>query len=248
MGTQRLEGSLWQEIPSLAPSARLTLCTIAAAPHVPRLKEVTSSPQRAQPPPHCWQEPQRGHMTPVSLSSSPSTMSPTSSFLSASSLRLFEGGFGVWGCTPVLCCAESLSGVQLFATPWTSPPGSSVHGDSPGKNSGVGCHALLQGIFPTQGSNPGLPHCQLILYHLKSGTCPTSKPKKEPAVSNRDINGLMDRGAYMSRARSWSNTSRVWQMVGRTWQQGKREITSYRGIGSVVARETTRGEHPSPPL
>ena len=34
-----------------------------------------------------------------------------------------------------------------------SPPGSSVHGDSLGKNTGVGCHALLQGIFPTQGSN-----------------------------------------------------------------------------------------------
>ena len=32
-----------------------------------------------------------------------------------------------------------------------SPPGSSVHGDSPGKNTRVGCHALLQGIFPTQG-------------------------------------------------------------------------------------------------
>ena len=31
-----------------------------------------------------------------------------------------------------------------------SPPGSSVHGDSPGENTGVGCHALLQGIFPTQ--------------------------------------------------------------------------------------------------
>ena len=35
-------------------------------------------------------------------------------------------------------------------------PASSVHGDSPGKNTGVGCHALLQEIFPTQGSNPGL--------------------------------------------------------------------------------------------
>ena len=31
-----------------------------------------------------------------------------------------------------------------------SPPGSSIHGDSPGKNTGVGCHALLQGLFPTQ--------------------------------------------------------------------------------------------------
>ena len=38
-----------------------------------------------------------------------------------------------------------------------SPPGFSVHRDSPGKNTGVGCHALLQGIFPNQGSNPGFP-------------------------------------------------------------------------------------------
>ena len=47
-----------------------------------------------------------------------------------------------------------------------SPPGSSVHGDSPGKNTGVGGHALLQGIFPAQGSNSGLPRCRRILYHL----------------------------------------------------------------------------------
>jgi len=31
---------------------------------------------------------------------------------------------------------------------------------------GVGCHVLFQGIFPTQGSNAGLPHCRQILYHL----------------------------------------------------------------------------------
>ena len=47
-----------------------------------------------------------------------------------------------------------------------SLPGSFAHEDSPGKNTGVGCHALLQGIFPTQGSYPGLPHCRQILYHL----------------------------------------------------------------------------------
>ena len=39
-----------------------------------------------------------------------------------------------------------------------SPPGSSIHADSPGKDTGGGCHALLQGIVPTQGSNPGIPH------------------------------------------------------------------------------------------
>ena len=48
-------------------------------------------------------------------------------------------------------CAWLLSCVQLFATPWTacSLPSSSVHGDPPGKNTGVGRHALLQGNFPT---------------------------------------------------------------------------------------------------
>ena len=47
-----------------------------------------------------------------------------------------------------------------------SPPGSSVHGDSPGNKTGVVCSALLQGILPTQGSNPGLQHCRWIIYHL----------------------------------------------------------------------------------
>ena len=47
-----------------------------------------------------------------------------------------------------------------------TPPGSFVHGNSLGKNTAVGCHALLQGIFPTQGSNSCLPHYRRILYHL----------------------------------------------------------------------------------
>ena len=55
-----------------------------------------------------------------------------------------------------------------------SPPGSSVHGDSPGKNTEVSFHALLQGIFPTQGLNPGLPHCRQIFYHLSHYGSPES--------------------------------------------------------------------------
>ena len=47
-----------------------------------------------------------------------------------------------------------------------SLPGSSVRGDSPSKNTGMGSHFLLQGIFSTQGSNPGLPRCRQILYQL----------------------------------------------------------------------------------
>ena len=57
-----------------------------------------------------------------------------------------------------------------------SLPGSSVHGilqesqwriNLNGKNTGVGSCLLLQGLFPTQGLNPGLPHCRQILYHLR---------------------------------------------------------------------------------
>ena len=41
----------------------------------------------------------------------------------------------------------------------------------PGKHTGVGCYFLLHGIFPTQGLNPGLPHCRQILYHLSHQGC-----------------------------------------------------------------------------
>ena len=47
-----------------------------------------------------------------------------------------------------------------------SPPHSSVHGDSPGNSTGLGCYALLQGIFPTQESNWGLLYCRQIPYQL----------------------------------------------------------------------------------
>ena len=47
--------------------------------------------------------------------------------------------------------------------------------DSPGKNTGVGSLSLLQGIFPTQGSNPGLPHCRQILYQLSHRGSPDKR-------------------------------------------------------------------------
>ena len=56
-------------------------------------------------------------------------------------------------CDPMDC---SLPGSEEPLSPWNFP----------GKSTGVGCHFLLQGIFPTQGSNWGLPHCRQMLYHL----------------------------------------------------------------------------------
>ena len=53
-----------------------------------------------------------------------------------------------------------------------SPPGSSVHGDPPGKNTGVGCLALLQGIFPIQEWNLRL----LRFLHWQAGSLPLATP------------------------------------------------------------------------
>ena len=53
-----------------------------------------------------------------------------------------------------------------------SQPCSSIHGIFPGKNTGVGCHFLLQGIFPTQGLSPGCPHCKQMLYRLSHQRSP----------------------------------------------------------------------------
>ena len=55
---------------------------------------------------------------------------------------------------------------QPLKTPWTGPTRLLCPWDSPGKNAEAGSHSLLQGIFPTQGLNPGLLCCRWILYHL----------------------------------------------------------------------------------
>ena len=75
------------------------------------------------------------------------------------------------------------SHVRLFATPWTVACQAPLPWDVPGRNTGAGCHFLLQGIFPTQGSLVGNPsihniytyvyslnlHNVIRLLHLKAG-------------------------------------------------------------------------------
>ena len=61
---------------------------------------------------------------------------------------------------------KSLSHVWHFATPWTRP------------EYGVDSFSLLQGIFPTQGSNPGLPHCRRILYQLSHKGRPFTRSRE----------------------------------------------------------------------
>ena len=70
--------------------------------------------------------------------------------------------------TMTLKVVLAFSGLYLLshATPWAAVCQASLFMNSPGKKTGVGCHSLLQGIFPTQGSNPDLLHFRQILYHL----------------------------------------------------------------------------------
>ena len=72
-------------------------------------------------------------------------------------------------CVRACVCVCVQQHVQLFATPWT------ILWNSPGQNTGVDSLSLFQGIFPTQGLNPGLPHCRWILYQLSRQGGPDSR-------------------------------------------------------------------------
>ena len=72
-----------------------------------------------------------------------------------------------------------------FLCPW----------DSSGKNTGVSCHAFLQGIFPTQGLNPSLLYCRQILYCLSHQGSPDLNLKSKIKIFNsaREENWKMER-------------------------------------------------------
>ena len=100
------------------------------------------------------------------------------------------------GKPPFMCmCLATQTFLILCDTMDYSLPGSIVHGDSPDKITEVevGCHALLQGIFPTQGSNPGLKNCRWILYHLNH--------KGNPRILER-VAYPFSRGTYWPRNRT----------------------------------------------
>ena len=104
---------------------------------------------------------------------------PASSYLRETLLSLFfshvAGSISAFrfGLHCACVCAQSLSCVQLFATLLpTAPTRLLCPWNSPGKNTGVGCHFLLQGIFLTQGSNP----CLLCLQPYQADSLPLAPP------------------------------------------------------------------------
>ena len=68
---------------------------------------------------------------------------------------------------------QLLSHVCLFATPWTLAFDAPLSMGFSWQYTGVDCHFLLQGIFPTQGLNSGLSHCRQTLYHLSHQGSPS---------------------------------------------------------------------------
>ena len=76
---------------------------------------------------------------------------------------------------PFVLCAKSLqSCLTLCDSPWTATPRLLCPWDSPGRNTGVGCHFLLQGFFPTQRWNP----CVLCILHWQASSLPLAPPGK----------------------------------------------------------------------
>ena len=85
-------------------------------------------------------------------------------FIQAQNTTCFFFVFFFFNLSEVEVKCYSLSRVLTLCNPMDySPPGSSVRGISPARNTGAGCHFPLQGLFPTQGSNLGLQHCRQIL-------------------------------------------------------------------------------------
>ena len=98
----------------------------------------------------------------------------------------------------LLLLLSHFSCVRLIATLWTIAHQAPHPWDSPSKNNGVGCHSLLQGIFPTQGSNPHL----LCLLHWQTGSLPLALPVKPLWVAFP-----FSRGS--SQPRDWTQVSRI---------------------------------------
>ena len=83
-----------------------------------------------------------------------------------------------------VCVLSCFSNVWFVATTWTVAHQAPLSMYSSGKNTGVGCHALLQRIFPNQGSNLSLLYCRQILYHWASGETPNDLILRMISCSN----------------------------------------------------------------
>ena len=115
------------------------------------------------------------------------------------------------------------------------PQGLYSPGNSPGPNTGVGSLSLLQGIFPSQGSNPGLPHCRQILYQLSHKGSPSilewvaypfsrrsSQPRNWTGVSSLQADSFLT--IFLTVRNCWDNHAHLWEFHFWQWQTVVRPI------------------------
>ena len=107
---------------------------------------------------------------------------------------------------------KSFSRVRLFVTPWT---GLYSPWNSPGQNTGAGSLSLLQGIIPTQGSNPGLPNCRQILYQLSHQGSPITKKESKQWRVQVERQARMHQGVSLHRKTSLNLLKSIKNQTGR---------------------------------
>ena len=103
-------------------------------------------------------------------------------------------------CMCLYMCLKSLQlCMTLCNTVDFNSPGSSVHGGSPGENTGMGCHVLLQGIFPTQGSNLHL----WGLLHWEGSSLPLAPPGRPINTGFPAASAVKNRPAVQEPQEAW---------------------------------------------
>ena len=131
----------------------------------------------------------------------------------------------------VLVKWKSLSCVWLFVTPWTFP------WNSPGQNTRVGSLSLLQGIFPTQESNPGLPHCRQILSQLSHKGSPRIQEWVAYPLSSRS-----------SQPRNWTGVSCIAGRFFTSWASSYQWSPSDKRSSRAAPRAYIAINNQWPPL
>ena len=120
--------------------------------------------------------------------------------------------------------------VQLCPTLWDpmdwSPPGFYVHGILQATITGVSYHSLLQGTFPTKGSQSGLLHCRKILYHLNHQGKPINVVYSHTIIVQYNS---------QSNKKNWLSFIEHWRIPGA----GLNILHIYHGIESSQAIKTT---------
>ena len=123
------------------------------------------------------------------------------------------------------CCLFAKSCPTLLQPQGLQPTRFLCPWDFPGKNTGVVCHFLLQGIFPTQGSNQGLLHCRHIVYQLSyQGSCQFSimdrkktKQKQKTSKETEDLNNPMSQPDLIDIQNTLANNNRIHILLKYTW-------------------------------